>query len=254
MKVFILFLWMLLSVMLSTKLDAQTISRSVIGATGSVHPQLSSTTGEVAIATGTAAGSIFTQGFQQPDAFTGGEGSFCNLPAVHFINADTLTNGTYRAANSITIQGGSLQNGDDVGLAAGNQIQFLPGFSAQAGSKLYAYIEACTETISSIQEAEKPEVQEIANSFDQQEIQLRAFPNPFREHTTIEYYLPEAGPVFLFLTDLNGRRIARLENGVDKEQGPQQVIFHDGELQAGMYLLVLRTKTGGLTEKLVFLQ
>ena len=202
MKVFIPFLWMLLLVMLSTKINTQTISRSVIGATGSVHPQLSYSTGEVAIATGTAAGSIFTQGFQQPDVFTGGEGPICNLPAVSFVNADTLANGSYRAANSITLQGGSLQNGDDISLAAGNNIRFLPGFSAQAGSKLYAYIETCTETIISIPPAENPEVQEIVNSFDQQEIQLRAFPNPFREGTTIQYYLPEAGPVFLFRMSL----------------------------------------------------
>ncbi|MEL6695555.1 MAG: T9SS type A sorting domain-containing protein [Bacteroidota bacterium] len=46
---------------------AQTISRSVIGATGSSNEQLSYTVGETVIHTGTSNANILTQGFQQPD-------------------------------------------------------------------------------------------------------------------------------------------------------------------------------------------
>ena len=53
-------------------LSAQTLSRQVIGSTGSANEQLSSTTGETVVNTAVSGTFILTQGFQQPDNTTVG--------------------------------------------------------------------------------------------------------------------------------------------------------------------------------------
>lgn len=53
---------------LNSAVYAQTISQSVIGATGSTHEQLSYTVGEPVVFTGQTADLILTQGFHQSDA------------------------------------------------------------------------------------------------------------------------------------------------------------------------------------------
>lgn len=52
-------------------LPAQTISRSVIGSTGGLHPQMSYSVGESIIQTGSNPTITLTQGFQQPDELLG---------------------------------------------------------------------------------------------------------------------------------------------------------------------------------------
>ena len=56
---------------LGQEVYGQTLSRSVIGATGSVNNQLSYTVGETVIETGSSGMLVLTQGFQQPDKLTG---------------------------------------------------------------------------------------------------------------------------------------------------------------------------------------
>ena len=53
-------------------LSAQTLSRQVIGATGSANEQLSSTTGETVVTTAVSGSFILTQGFHQPENATVG--------------------------------------------------------------------------------------------------------------------------------------------------------------------------------------
>lgn len=66
---------------------AQTISRSVIGSTGSNNEQMSFTVGETVIEMGDSPDIILTQGFQQPETLTGtfvdpilGEATFVLYP------------------------------------------------------------------------------------------------------------------------------------------------------------------------------
>lgn len=52
-------------------LSAQSLSRSVIGAAGSLNPALTSTVGETVVNTGDRGDLILSQGFQQPPALVG---------------------------------------------------------------------------------------------------------------------------------------------------------------------------------------
>ncbi len=75
------------------------------------------------------------------------------------------------------------------------------------------------------------------------------FPNPFRDRTTIQYQVTEAGPVEIVIYDLQGREVERLVDG-DREPGDFAVEW-DGlsaserEVPSGVY--VVRMSTAGET-------
>lgn len=60
------------------------------------------------------------------------------------------------------------------------------------------------------------------------------YPNPFRNETTIQYSLPQAGKVSLTLFDISGRIVRTLVNG-SKEAGTHAVSFTTGNLTSGIY-------------------
>ncbi|MEM1043528.1 MAG: T9SS type A sorting domain-containing protein [Bacteroidota bacterium] len=65
------------------------------------------------------------------------------------------------------------------------------------------------------------------------------FPNPFAASTTLEYALPEAGPVSLAVYDALGRRVAVLTDET-QAAGRYRAAWNAGGLAAGVYLAVLR--------------
>ena len=71
------------------------------------------------------------------------------------------------------------------------------------------------------------------------------YPNPFRNETTIQYTLPQAGQVNLSLFDISGRTVRVLVNGA-KEAGTHAVSFNTGTLTNGIYFY--RIQVGDFTD------
>lgn len=69
---------------------------------------------------------------------------------------------------------------------------------------------------------------------------LTAQPNPFDEHLTLRYELPEAGQVSLLLLDLMGRPVTQVQQTQEMPSGPQEVVVDTRGLAAGMYHAVLQ--------------
>lgn len=67
---------------------------------------------------------------------------------------------------------------------------------------------------------------------------VRAYPNPFSNQTTIEFYLPEDAQVALKLYDLTGREVRSLITG-HLEKGENRFILNADELKSGIYILRL---------------
>ena len=82
---------------------------------------------------------------------------------------------------------------------------------------------------------------------------LAAAPNPFHGATTITYSVPRAGRVRLTLYDLQGRAVARLEDGV-RAAGVHTVPFGGNGLPAGVYLYRLETSGRSTVRRVVLLQ
>ena len=85
------------------------------------------------------------------------------------------------------------------------------------------------------------------------------YPNPFMNSTTIVYELPASGYVHLVLSDLYGKQISMLVNGI-QEAGMHSISFNPGSynLSSGMYLYKIEVKTGSDTfskiNKMVYTQ
>lgn len=83
-------------------------------------------------------------------------------------------------------------------------------------------------------------------------------PNPFNSRTVVSWVLPSPGPATLDVIDVLGRRVRRLMDG-EQSAGSGSVVW-DGrddtgaELESGVVLFVLNTKSGGRTVKALYLK
>ena len=63
---------------------------------------------------------------------------------------------------------------------------------------------------------------------------FNAFPNPFNQHTVLDFVLPSAGKVSLTVFDITGREVVMLVDGM-KTAGQHQVVFDAEDLTSGVY-------------------
>jgi len=68
-------------------------------------------------------------------------------------------------------------------------------------------------------------------------ISLAIAPNPMREHSTVQFALPQAGALSMALYDVSGRCVRTLVNGERVEAGAHVVQLERGDLAAGVYFL-----------------
>jgi hypothetical protein len=71
------------------------------------------------------------------------------------------------------------------------------------------------------------------------------YPNPFRNETTIQYILPQAGQVNLSLFDISGRTVRVLVSG-SNEAGTHAIVVNTGSLTKGIYYY--RLQAGDFTD------
>jgi len=81
------------------------------------------------------------------------------------------------------------------------------------------------------------------NAFDTRTFDMsQNYPNPFNPFTSIKYNLPEKSTVNLIVTDMLGRTVATLVNGI-QETGARTAIFDASALSSGSYIATV-TMTG----------
>jgi hypothetical protein len=115
---------------------------------------------------------------------------------------------------------------------AGQAITLQPGFEAKSGSTF-------TATIKSVDTSgERP-------------LQLAAFPNPFEQTTTIEYYLPAEGTVNLWITDAQGKVVGQLIQGESQPAGRHQINWKAGSISSGVYMPIVEANQQKAVGRLV---
>lgn len=88
----------------------------------------------------------------------------------------------------------------------------------------------------------------------QQEMTLRAFPNPIENKATIEFTIPEAGDATVSVSDINGETVGVLFNGTVAAGDAKRVQFDSADLSSGIYFVKLVTATKAIQEKVVILK
>ena len=80
-----------------------------------------------------------------------------------------------------------------------------------------------------------------------------AYPNPFNPTTRMNYYIPTAGPVIITLYDLLGNKIKTILSA-NFFSGYAELSIDGSELSAGIYFIVLSTKTALLSKKIILIK
>lgn len=80
------------------------------------------------------------------------------------------------------------------------------------------------------------------------------YPNPFNPATTINYYLPKASKVSIYVYDLLGRIVARLVDNDTKPAGLNKIAFNGEALTSGTYIYRMETPEFAETKKMILLK
>ncbi len=162
-------------------------------------------------------------------------------PMTLAINDDPIATDTYSAENTIT-SAGTVATGTTVTFEAGQSVTLLPGFTAEAGSTFTARIQACATA--------RPAIEERTEEKMVLTTEIKVFPNPFSQESTIEVQLAEINDVQIELFSLTGQRIRSIANERGVSSGNYQYTLNANGLNAGMYVLLIRVGEKVETRKL----
>lgn len=85
------------------------------------------------------------------------------------------------------------------------------------------------------------------------DLTLMAYPNPFNPQTTLEFSVPQAGPLTLIVYNMTGRRVMQLiEENI--QPGTHRISFDGSVLASGIYFARIETTARMLTQKLLLLK
>lgn len=141
-----------------------------------------------------------------------------------------------RHSNTQLIARNLIDKRANVAYSAVKSVTLQPGFTARAGAIFSASIRSSA-----------PEQREaIAEQFT-----AKAYPNPFRQDTRIEYTLPRSGRVQGVLTNLQGQIVHQSMNDGSQERGVHYLDLSGNGLPVGIYFYQIRVGTEQKTIRLV---
>jgi hypothetical protein len=103
---------------------------------------------------------------------------------------------------------------------AGQAVTLSPGFSASLGTIFSAQVE-------------------LGTHYGDNNLRVTAFPNPFVQATTIEYYLPKDGKVSLWVVDEQGKQVRQLIVEQDLPAGTHSYEWKAESTTSGVYVPVV---------------
>ncbi|MBR9921499.1 MAG: T9SS type A sorting domain-containing protein [Bacteroidetes bacterium] len=175
----------------------------------------------------------------------------------------TIAPGLYMASEFITSDGEVLA-GSNVIYQAGEYIELLPDFTAEAGSNFWGIIRDCTPAMPLVNDADDPLTETLASQEAEEEVDFRESeesasgydpgilvrPNPTRDMGIISFELNQPENVHLYMMDATGKLIRMFASG-QLEAGIYDMPFEANDMKPGIYMIVMRTATNVWTERIV---
>ncbi|MEM6699047.1 MAG: T9SS type A sorting domain-containing protein, partial [Bacteroidota bacterium] len=154
-----------------------------------------------------------------------------------FMNETISMDSTYLAADSIVTDNMvEINSGVAVTFNAGELVRLKPGFIANNGATFTAKIGGCVPNFN--QELEQRLVPEIVD------VSWRIYPNPLRDHATIEYTIRETMPIHIYVLDLNGKLVKTLLMNNLQREGRYLQTVDFSQLHTGLYFVVFQSDLG----------
>jgi len=168
----------------------------------------------------------------------------CEIALAQAIPQDTIITGamttgtkTYRAVNRITASNDI--SGGNVTFLAGGVIKLMPGFRAK-GTTFKAIIGTPGARMGDIP----------LNVENKPETSLVVYPNPFKDETTIEFYVGEGIGEDLVIYNLSEKEVKRISEKV-KSSNKQKVVFDASSLPSGLYICEFNAGGKKLYKKII---
>ena len=166
--------------------------------------------------------------------------------------AGTIAAGTYQNANIST--GGVVLAPSTVVVKSGNAMTFSSNFEVQLGATFLAIPEDCNNALADNDDIEDRGSAEETENTNLVNNQLSVSPNPFTHQTAITYQLDELTIVSVNVYDMNGRVVEELVPSSPQTAGLHEIIFNAEGRIAGIYWVLLKTKKGVETKRLVLMK
>lgn len=161
-----------------------------------------------------------------------------------------VTPGLYMVEDFITSDG-TVAAGNSVIFHAGNSITLQENFRAEPGSYFVAAIQPCVAGPKPDKNDVDPEMNVAATDVSFASPSLKCFPNPVAYEMSISINLPQDSWYQLHVKNLQGRLITSLAPGTKALGVEEYFELNASQFEAGMYVLVLQTKDGVVSEKFV---
>jgi len=197
------------------------------------------------------------------DAF----GAVCDCNDISPGDDDIIVNdpvpfGT-QAANISLTSAATIPSPNPVIFQGGETVILLPGFNAVEGTDFLARIQGC-ENPPAASNDNDPEIMteqvfyEDIDGVNPDEhigiVELKIFPNPFEQSTTLIYELPKDSQVSLSIFDARGTRHQQLLDGIVQPAGKHQVNVNADNLPTGMYIAVLKAGETVISKRMIVLK
>lgn len=198
---------------------------------------------------------------------------------LYFQNQTVSTTQTHNAMNKIeagrnvtgavSVGDYTVANGANVTFHAGNEVLLADGINIEAGSQFYAYVDpffTCTQypmgiIANSGNSNYPPVVKEYivtwageTNLVSDSDYEIKNFPNPFSNSTTIEYRIKDSQSVRISISDKSGQELFVLQNRKMHEAGTYKISFEGFNIPSGVYFCTIEADTFKETKQMVKIQ
>ena len=131
-----------------------------------------------------------------------------------------------------------------------NQQQKMGDYVSMISDNYRAYL-AWTNTLNGEEDVYFSTIQPFATGIgssiaDGSGISVSSYPNPFSDHATVDYYLPEGDFINLSLIDICGREVKTMVSGFE-ERGAHQIKLSGAGLPRGYYFIRITSRSQSST-------
>ena len=186
------------------------------------------------------------------DLFTAPATCISNCEETDMEISNPIQSKTYQAKETINATA-TIEKEHTTIFKAGQSITLATGFHAVAGSNFTAQIALCEDaaTLTSPTAQARTTTTNVPTIVEQS---LIVRPNPFRNHTTIDYTLTEAQTVSLAVYSATGQLVKTFTTNALQNSGAYSYDFDASPLKGGMYIVVLQTGTATTSKKIILIE
>ncbi|MEM1119380.1 MAG: 3-coathanger stack domain-containing protein [Bacteroidota bacterium] len=170
------------------------------------------------------------------------------------INDLNIASDTYQASDQIN-SAGTVPSGNDVTFDAANTIQLTSGFQAESGSMFTASVGGgCAAALlpsNTALEETRATIEPLSELKERKDVDFFIYPSPASGTVTVDFLVNQETETTITLHNSMGKLVRTLQANTVMAAEPQRLTFNAGDLQGGLYYVVISTPQARRSQKLM---